>query len=1408
MRRGLEEDVVVAPYASLLALPIRPHAVARNLDALVAMGALGPFGFYEALDFHPRRAPGRRPAIVRSYMAHHHGMSLAAIANLVTNDRMVDRFHSDPLVRSGELLLDEHIPPEVAAERPTRVPAGSTDLGLVAQATPTWPPEPGVPQLWAVGNGSLTSFVTTRGAGGLRRRGITMTRWDADPLSELHCRRVYVLDRETGEIVDIAPEPGRTLEQDGHVLFDGGQIELRHRRMGLSIRLRVTVTPSDDVELQEVEIANESRRPRSLSVVGCVEPVIAPAEEAERHPAFSKMFLRCKPLPEIAGALVTRLGREAHLAPRLVFRMASGPRVEPYLLTTDRGHFLGRNGSVRRPAAVAASAGAPDGTLDPLCACAADLTIEPGERGIVTLVTAVADRSTEAKELAVRFGSPNAVRWAFEDANRSAARRIERLDVPPRLLPATQRLLSALLIPDELRRAPAALLAQGRPSPRGLWGRGISGDEPIVLVSFDRTEPTELLSDVLHAHRYIHSLGLRFDVVLVNRAPTTYADVGLAELRRLLAEHEAEWMLRQRGGIHVIHADQASEAELADLAAAALVYLDASAGSLDEQMRRSRERSAELPPHEPVAPPREASADAPLDVPELDFDNGLGGFEGDDYVVRPGAAPPAPWCNVIANESFGCLVSEASLGSTWSLNAGENRLTPWHNDPVLDPPAEVLYLRDEETGQVWSTTPLPAGPPAVVRHEPGCTRYQAVHAGLQHELAVFVPPHGSVKIATLSLRNVTSQARRLTATYYAEWVLGARRAVTRPYVFPDVSTSDCCLLAETSWSLDFGRRVAFLASDRALHGYTTDRVEMLGDGGLSEPAGLTRWGLSGRVRAGLDPCAALQVHVELAAGAETELSFFVGQAADRDGALDHVRRLREADAVREARASCRAFWDEVLGQVRFQTPDEALDRIANRWLPYQTISSRFFGRTGFYQSSGAYGFRDQLQDSLLLLHSDPGLTRAHLLECAAHQFAEGDVLHWWHPPAGAGVRTRCSDDLLWLVYVTQEYVRATGDTDVLLERIPFLVGEPLSAAEHSRFATYPRGEVATLLEHCRRALERGFTKGPHGLPLIGDGDWNDGMDAVGKEGRGESVWLGWFVHACVDRFADLLERMGAVEEAGRWRSRLVGLEGALHEHGWDGRWYRRAYYDDGTPIGSARGEPPHIDSIAQSWAVLSGAGQPARVEVALASAEHELVREGERLVLLLTPPFRAHGHDPGYIAAYPPGVRENGGQYTHAGAWLGLAHAALGDGDAAYRIASLLNPLERTRSRADVERYRVEPYVIAADIYGVPPFVGRGGWTWYTGSAAWIWRLTVEGILGLRRRTGALHVEPCLPSHWPGFEAWVRGGASSVHVSVHNEGSGRGIHRVELDGRPVDRARVEMSEARERRLEVWVGRNA
>jgi len=761
--------------------------------------------------------------------------------------------------------------------------------------------------------------------------------------------------------------------------------------------------------------------------------------------------------------------------------------------------------------------------------------------------------------------------------------------------------------------------------------------------------------------------------------------------------------------------------------------------------------------------------------------------------VSPDRPTPAPWCNVLANPSFGCLVSESSLGVTWSVNSGENRLTPWRNDPVFDTPSEVLYLRDEETAALWSSTPLPAGRDAetLVRHGAGYTAYERDSHGLEQTLTVFVPPDASLKIVRLRLKNTLARHRRLTATYYAEWVLGSRREEQRPYVVSELDRAGACLLATCSWNAELADRVAFVAAKDAIHGLTTDRTEFLGHrGDYARPAALARWGLSGSVAPGVDPCAALQIHLELAPGEELETHFVLGQTGSRDEALALVARFRDPAAVEAAWNDLRTFWDGVLDTIHVTTPEPAMDLLLNRWLLYQSLSSRVFGRTGFYQSSGAFGYRDQLQDVLALLHAAPELARAQILNAAAHQFEEGDVLHWWHPPSGRGVRTRCSDDMAWLPYVTAEYVNATGDVAILDEPVAFLSGEPLRAGEHDRYAEYGKAAgSARLLEHCRRALERCDTRGPHGLPLIGDGDWNDGMNRVGAKGRGESVWLGWFLCATMDRFAALCDTTRDAAAASAWRIRADALRTALEGCAWDGAWYLRAFHDDGSLVGSAKSRECQIDSIAQSWAVLSKrAGERAseRARAAVRAADDQLVREADRLVLLFWPPYDSTLHDPGYVRAYPPGVRENGGQYTHAATWLGWAHAALGDGERAERIFQLLNPILRAHTSADAERYRIEPYVLAGDVYSCAPWIGRGGWSWYTGAAPWLWRLGVEAILGLRKEAGRLRIDPCIPPAWKGFEAWVRSGHQRVHVVVENpHGIARGVATMSLDGAPL-----------------------
>jgi cyclic beta-1,2-glucan synthetase len=778
----------------------------------------------------------------------------------------------------------------------------------------------------------------------------------------------------------------------------------------------------------------------------------------------------------------------------------------------------------------------------------------------------------------------------------------------------------------------------------------------------------------------------------------------------------------------------------------------------------------------------------------LAFFNGLGGFSEneDEYVtvLGEGQWTPAPWINVLANAGFGCLVSESGAGYTWSDNSRENQLTPWSNDPVSDPPGEALFLRDEDTSEVWCPTPLPIrdDSPYVVRHGQGYSRFEHEHGGITSDLLVFVPQEDPVKVTRLRLENRSGRQRDVTVTVYVEWTLGPQRTANAPFIVSDYDGETGALFARNSWNETHAGRVAFADLGPRPSAWTADRTEFLGrNGGLDIPAGLAPGiALSRRAGAGLDPCAALQVRLRLAPAQRADVVFLLGEG--RDAA--HARRLIAAFRSRDLDAALgdvRREWEDTLTALQVRTPDRSMDLMLNRWLLYQALSGRFRARSAFYQAGGAWGFRDQLQDAMAFTVARRELVRAHLLRAASRQFEEGDVQHWWHEPSGKGVRTRISDDLLWLPYVVHHYVEVTGDHTVLDERVPFLSGPPLEPTETDRyFEPQVSKEEASLFEHCARALDRSLATGRHGLPLMGSGDWNDGMNRVGAGGQGESVWLGWFLGANLGNFAGFAETRGETDRARRWRAHAAALKVALERDGWDGDWYRRAFFDDGTPLGSASNDECRIDSIAQSWGVISGAADPERARRAMASVDEHLIRRGDGLVLLFTPPFDKTKLEPGYIKGYVPGVRENGGQYTHAAVWSAIAFAALGDGDKAGELFSILNPINHASTRSGLYRYRVEPFVMAGDVYSERPHAGRGGWTWYTGAAGWMYRAGVEWILGFRLRGPVLHLDPCIPRAWPGYEIQFRYHSARYQLIVQNpRGAMRGVTAISLDGQPV-----------------------
>ncbi|AMK22921.1 MULTISPECIES: GH36-type glycosyl hydrolase domain-containing protein [Sphingomonadaceae] len=1400
LRRGLARDLVVAPYATVLALAARTTMAVRNLRELAGLGLVGRYGFYEAADFTPERVPeGERFAVVRSYMAHHHGMSMAALGNALCGDMFVRWFHGDPHIRTIDLLLNERIPWELPPEISRieiREPQPVAE-GAIPRLQP-WIPESigGTMPLHAIGNGRLTSRMAVNGGGGLSWQRYALTR--PDRMAGDAGLWIYVRDRESGALWSATPEPVRAPATDARIVFQAHQVEYHRRDHDIALNMVVGIPHGDDLEVRRITVVNESDRPRTLDFTSYAEVMLAPPLDAARHPVFSKLFVGSELLPGTNGLLFTRRPRDAGERPPVLLHrvIADDKGFRPRGVETDRAAFLKRHGDQGSPMAMQSDelGGTTGWTLDPILAIRAEVQLPPHGRRELAFVTIVAGSRESAVEISERYATLTALEWAMSDAVADTAREMHQLGLPPDRVPDAQKLLSALLQPVPASADSQGALAADHHGRGDLWALGISGDNPILLVRAGDGERTALLRFLAAAQQLWRRRGIAIDLVIMHEGAAGYLEPVRERLIELLRDTGVQEQLGQNGGVHLVGIGHADADRGRFLERAAQIILDEAAGALHDQLAGADSAQRRSPRFEPVGGigSRSTSSIAIAAPGELTFENGLGGFtpEGDTYVIHlaPGEATPAPWSNVLANDGFGTIVTEAGLGFTWAINSGENRLTPWSNDPLKDPQTEILYLRDEENARLWTPTPEPAGAGSAcnIRHGAGYTSWESASEGLDQELVVFVPVDDPVKIVRLRLRNLLPQARRITATYYAEWLLGAVQGEPAPLRTAEYDAEAHALIANNHWNDEFGDRTAFLTSTRPPHSLTTSRLDFLGhDGNSRRPEALLNWDLGGcQSSTGADCCGAFQVHLDLAPGESSDVVFILGQGDHQAHAKTLVRRWQDPAEVERALQECRDDWDRRLGAVTVKTPDPAFDTLVNRWLPYQTTSGRLRARAGFYQASGAFGYRDQLQDVLALLHADPDLARRHILAAAAHQFEEGDVLHWWHPPLDRGVRTHCSDDMLWLPYVTAAYVEATGDASLLTEDVPFLRGPPLASDEPDRYARFDvTEERRTLFEHCERALEWGHRLGSHGLPLIGSGDWNDGMNRVGDQGRGESVWLAWFLIATIDGFVGLCSRLERSDLAERWKPRAAALAKAAEQSAWDGEWYLRAFDDDGRPWGSATDTECQIDSIAQSWAVLSGAGSRERIARAMAAAQQHLVRDDDRLVRLLSPPFDTTPRDPGYIKAYPPGIRENGGQYTHAAAWLGIALARLGDGEGAMRVFDRINPINQTRSAEDVARYRVEPYVVAGDVGGTPPHVGRGGWSWYTGAAGWTWRLAVEEILGLRLAEGRLHLAPCLPAKWPSFEATITRAAGSLHIRVENpEELSSGEARIAVDG--------------------------
>lgn len=1390
----VEDHSVVTPYAAVLACLVNPVEAVANLRRLEEFRMAGTMGFYESIDFSMENEEGgERGVPVYAYMAHHQGMSLTALANVLHHGTMQQRFHSDVRVRAVEPLLFEGVPISRAPREEIESDPAPVRVEMLESDERTWSEETPVPRINLQGNGRYSIMVSNSGGGYSRWGDLDVTRWRADPTQDSSGSYIYVRDTKSGTTWSASYQPLAEEAGETSIRFAPDRAEFQRRYASIETLLAVTVAPDADVELRTLTVTNRTLRTRELEFTSYAEVAMAPHAWDVSHPAFAKLFVQTQyqdPAVLIAHRRPRSPDEEAIWTAHFIAGSCRAVQFE-----TDRARFLGRGGTAASPKAMEGSLGGSAGTvLDPVFSLRCHVTLEPRDQREITFVTAAAATEEALQALIEKYRRPEAVSQAFEMSWTRAQLEFRYLGIGPAAAHRYQELAGHMLFPSAALRPAGARLIQNRLGQGALWKYGISGDLPILAVTVGAERQFPLIRELLTAHTYWRLRGFRADLVILNQEGPSYDQPLHQQLARLIEAHSTETGVDRPGGVFLRDWHAVHEEDRHAILAAASVVLNGARGSLQNQLSVPTERPSVA---RFVPPGGQEEWSAPLPFLELPYFNGIGGFSsnGREYAVymTQGVHTPAPWVNVMANPRFGCMVSESGLGFTWAGNSQSNRLTPWNNDPVADPQSEVIYIRDDETGALWTPTALPIREQDAyrARHGQGATVYEHNSHAIEQELTVFVPagedPADPVKVCRLRLRNGSRRTRRLTVTFYAEWVLGPTREQTRKHVRTSWDEPSSAVFATQTWSGTTVGHTAFAASSPRAESYTGDRTQFLGrDGSIAKPDALARKRLDNRVGAALDPAAALQLRFELAPGQAGEAVFLLGQTPTAAEARDLIARYRSASDIQAALERTRLWWDSTLGVLQVRTPQLSTDFLINRWLPYQALSCRFWGRSAFYQSSGAYGFRDQLQDALAFVYALPHLTRKHILTAAAHQFVEGDVQHWWHADTGAGVRTLCSDDLLWLPYVVVQYVRVSGDHSVLEEVVPFLEQEELKPGEHERFLA-PRvsEQAASIREHCRRALDHAWKLGPHGLPLIGSCDWNDGLSRVGLEGKGESVWMAWFLYDVLESFAALEESLHASDEfIPLWRTRAAELASAAEGAAWDGEWYLRGFFDDGTPLGSHQNEEARIDSIAQSWAVLSKAGDPGRALTAMNSARRILFQESRRLMLLFTPPFDHSAPHPGYIMGYPPGLRENGGQYTHGALWMAAAWARLGDGDAAVAVLNVLSPVESARTPEMVARYRGEPYAVAADVYSAADHAGRAGWTWYTGSAGWMYRVWVEDVLGFQLRGETLRITPAIPKDWSGFELNYRYRSTLYQIAVRR--AAPGAARIEMDGSPVE----------------------
>ncbi|TVR86997.1 MAG: glycosyltransferase 36 [Saprospirales bacterium] len=1425
LKRGLADEYVVAPYATILALMVKSKVSIQNLKQIEKAGGLGILGFYDAIDYTPSHFDADVPfKIVKTYMVHHHGMSLIALENLLNDWTISNNFHEDPRIKSCELLLQERIPRGVPIKEPHPIdaelePGEKSSVQNIAEHSGINELDASPPRLHTLSNGNFSAMITHAGTGYSSSKGIVLNAWKPDPAIDPLGLFFYIKDRESNVFWSAMHQPVKRRPDRYDTWFHNGKVVCSRVDEWIETTTEICVSPDHQIELRKLTLTNYSDRKRILEVTSYAEVVLNSPTDHNSHPAFSRLFVETEYMKWNRSIFAKRRPRSKGEKPIWLIHTFAGnfldqPK-ETLYFETERSNFIGKGRSLSNPEAMDDGYklnGSQGNVSDPIVSFRKKITLKPGEKVQLTFGLGYAESREDAIQIANMYDNQLSVNRAFDLATIYGSVELIHLGIKTRQAHYFHKLASYIFYADSAYRTEEQRLLLNRKKQKDLWAYGISGDYPLVVFRINDLHQLKQVKTLLKAHTFWRMRGIESELLIINEHPPGYIDEVQEAIQVAIESSLERDVINQRGGVFIYRADKIQQEDLTLLLSVAHVVFDKQLPDLSKVNRNVETNSWYSGGRESVyLPVKEQETDIgdlyDQKKQELQFFNGYGGFsaDGNEYHILikrdPETGfpvfPPVPWINVIANSKFGFTVSERGGGYTWSENSRENKLTSWSNDPVLDVHSEAFYIRDEVKKKYWSPSPGPVIGSGFYRviHGFGFAAFEHSSSELDQKLVQFVPENESVKISKLVLKNRGSEARNLSVFRYLDRVLGVERTLSSRYINQEASADGKSLFARNNYNNEFAGRTVFCSVvnplENATFRYTTDRLRFIGrNRSLNKPLAITSEKLlDNRLVIGGDPCAAIQTVFELAPGESVTLVFLEGETKNQKEAESIIHRYSDTAQADAELDNIRDFWKKNLSKIRVSTPDQSLDLLVNGWLMYQNLSSRMWARTAFYQSGGAYGFRDQLQDATAALYVDPKICRDQILLHAEKQFKEGDVLHWWHPPTGRGIRSKITDDRLWLPYVVEFYILSTGDETILKEYATYIGSRKLEPSEHEAYL-HPNvlRDKGTIYEHCCKAIDISLQFGTHGLPLIGGGDWNDGMNRVGEEGKGESVWLGFFIYHILTGFEKICRIMDDEARAERYLSVAEELKQRLNKEGWDGEWYLRAFYDDGTPLGSSKNDECRIDAISQAWSIISGVASGDRGKQVLGAVEEHLVSEKDKVIRLLAPPFDKTDKDPGYIKGYIPGVRENGGQYTHAALWTIKAFAETGMGEKAVHYLNMINPVNHSLDRASADQYKVEPFVVAADVYGEKPLTGQGGWSWYTGSAGWMYRVALESVLGLQLHGDSIVLKPSISKSWQGYsiDLILDDDTTTYHIRIDNpDGLQSGMLEGTVDGEKV-----------------------